>query len=136
MMEVFGHYQQHPLHDESTYTETLSEGYNIDRRMSDTISPIKSPIPVRSSMTIPYQAMGSAHAFAKYDVIMNMQICELNYQGDYIPIPVNHVKETNCSYFIMQQGLQRRLVLSLVYDTNIELKMKQVRCKIRILCGY
>ena len=126
MIEVFGHYEQHPLHFESTSSEYE---YHSDRRMSDTIPPVKSPSPSRPGLAVPYQNLSSAQAVAKYDVIMNLQICELNPQGDYIPVPVTHVRETNGSFFLLQQGLQRRLVLSFVYDSNIELKMKKVRWK-------
>ncbi|KAI6649541.1 hypothetical protein LOD99_6707 [Oopsacas minuta] len=125
MIEVFGHYEQHPLHFESQFSDQY-EHIN-ERRASDTIPPVKSPAPSRSALTIPYQNLSTAQPVARYDVIMNLQICELNPQGDYIPVPVTHVKETNGSFFLLQQGLQRRLVLSFVYDSNIELKMKKVK---------
>ncbi|KAI6649527.1 Kinesin-like protein [Oopsacas minuta] len=125
MIEVFGHFEQHPLHFESQFSDQY-EHIN-ERRASDTIPPVKSPAPSRSALTIPYQNLSTAQPVARYDVIMNLQICELNPQGDYIPVPVTHVKETNASFFLLQQGLQRRLVLSFVYDSNIELKMKKVK---------
>ena len=59
---------------------------------------------------------------------MSLQICELNLQEDYIPVPVTHVRETNGSFFLLQQGLQRRVVQSFVYDSKIELKMKVDCC--------
>ena len=128
MIEVFGHYEQHPLHFESTAADQYE--FQGDRRNSHTIPPVKSSVPSRSLLTVPYQNVSSAQPVARYDVIMNLQICELNLQGDYIPVPVTHVRETNGSFFLLQQGLQRRLVLSFVYDSNIELKMKKVVCYI------
>ena len=114
MIEVFGHYEQHPLHFES-----------------DTVPPVKSPTPFRPGLTVPYQKVSSAQPVAKYDVIMNLQICEQNPQGDYIPVPVTHVRKTNGSFFLLQQALQKRLVLSFVYDSTIELKMKKVSALVR-----
>ena len=123
MIEVFGHYEQHPLHFESSSSKYE---YHSDRRMRDAIPPVKSPAPSRPGLAVPYQNLSSAQTVAKYDVIMNLQICELNPQGDYIPVPVTHVRKTNGSFFLLQQGLQRRLVLSFVYDSNIEQKIKHV----------
>ena len=109
MIEVFGHYEQHPLHFES-----------------DTVPPVKSPAPSRSGLTVPYQKLSSAQSVAKYDVIMNLQICELNPEGDYVPVPVTYEKETNESSFILQQCLQKRIILSFVYDSILKPKIKKV----------
>ena len=114
LIEVFGHFES----QFSDQNDNLSS-----REVSNTIPPVKS---TRTALTVPYQKISSAQPVARYDVIMNLQICELNSQGDYIPVPVTHVRETNGSYFLLQQGLLRRLVLSFVFDSNIELKMKKV----------
>ena len=49
------------------------------------------------------------------DILTHFEICELGPSGEYIPVPVTH-PEGQDSYFMLQQGLQRRIRMTLVYE--------------------
>ncbi len=50
------------------------------------------------------------------DILTHFEICELGPSGDYIPVPVTHPAEGQDSYFMLQQGLQRRIRMTLIYE--------------------
>ncbi|CEP11450.1 hypothetical protein [Parasitella parasitica] len=67
------------------------------------------------------------------DVVAHIQICELTPEGDYNPVPVEPAGEVFGQYdtFSLQQGQQRRVVLSLsstgAFEKIVDLRIGHVR---------
>ncbi|KAF0296233.1 Kinesin-like protein unc-104 [Amphibalanus amphitrite] len=115
VFEVFGHYQQHPLHNDS--------------RM-DSCPPLAIPIsqPVRSSKFGPLQQPCSAHVHARHDILVWFEICELAPSGEYVPAVVEHQDELPTGgQFLLHQGIQRRLRVTVVHERSAEINWKDVR---------
>lgn len=63
----------------------------------------------------------------RHDVLAWIQICELNDDGEYTPVKVNHTEFNNSKdhqfkqyqdVFCLRQGLQRRIALTLTHDSG------------------
>ncbi|PIO39743.1 hypothetical protein AB205_0131000, partial [Aquarana catesbeiana] len=69
---------------------------------------------------------GQCHC--KYDLMSYFQICELEANGDYIPVAVDHGVGLPChGTFLLHQGIQRRISVTLVHEAGAELKWLEVR---------
>jgi kinesin family protein 1 len=58
----------------------------------------------------------------KHDVLAWIQICELNADGDYVPVPV-----VLQDVFCLRQGLQRRIALTLLHDSGKQFDWKEIK---------
>jgi kinesin family protein 1 len=58
----------------------------------------------------------------KHDVLAWIQICELDADGDYVPVPV-----VSQDVFCLRQGLQRRIALTLVHDSGKQFDWKEIK---------
>ena len=126
VLEVFGHYQQHPLHGASSedVLPTLEPAAPI--RMPQTPIP-QSAIPVRSSKTSVFDAAGSTHTVTTVDLMTHFEILELSPTGEYLPAAVNHTNVSLTSgCFLLQQGIQRRISLSILYESGSGIKWNKV----------
>lgn len=54
--------------------------------------------------------------------------CLLGPDGDYVPCVVDHSEELPCrGLFMLHQGLQRRIRITVVHETASELRWKEIR---------
>ncbi|KAJ8923444.1 hypothetical protein NQ315_002003 [Exocentrus adspersus] len=123
VFEVFGHYQQHPLHKDAKLDGNVRQP---PRRMLPPSIPISQP--VRSSKFGALPSPCTAHIHAKVDVLVWFEICELAPSGEYVPVVVEHSDDLPCrGLFLLHQGIQRRIRITIVHDQAAEIKWKDVR---------
>ncbi|KAG7228677.1 hypothetical protein INR49_008453 [Caranx melampygus] len=64
----------------------------------------------------------------KYDLMVFFEICELEANGDYIPAVVDHRGGMPChGTFLLHQGLQRRITVTIVHESGGDMEWKEVR---------
>lgn len=123
VFEVFGHYQQHPLHKDAKLEGSVRQP---PRRMLPPSIPISQP--VRSSKFGALPSPCTAHIHAKIDVLVWFEICELAPNGEYVPVVVEHSDDLPCrGLFLLHQGIQRRIRITIVHDQAAEIKWRDVR---------
>ncbi|XP_046405614.1 kinesin-like protein unc-104 isoform X7 [Ischnura elegans] len=125
VFEVFGHYQQHPLHKDAK-----QEGGQYVRQPPKRMLPPSIPIsqPVRSPKFGVLPSPSTSHVHAKYDVLVWFEICELAPNGEYVPAVVDHSDDLPCrGLFMLHQGIQRRIRITIVHENTPELRWKDVR---------
>lgn len=61
--------------------------------------------------------------FTKHDVMVWFEICELAPSGEYLPVPVDQ----STGSFMLHQGIQRRIRITIVHEPTTELKWKDIR---------
>lgn len=128
VFEVFGHYQQHPLHRDSrdACQQQHSSVRQPPRRMFPRTLPISQP--VRSPKFDILQCPSTTHIYAKHDVLVWFEICELTPNGEYTPAVVDHSDDAPCGgTYSLHQGIQRRIRLTLVHDQTPNVCWKDVR---------
>jgi len=70
----------------------------------------------------------TAHVYAKYDLLVWFEICELTPNGDYVPVVVDHLDSTPCrGTFLLHQGIQRRLRISVIHEKDADIVWKDIR---------
>uniref|UniRef100_A0A1I8P2C7 Kinesin-like protein unc-104 n=1 Tax=Stomoxys calcitrans TaxID=35570 RepID=A0A1I8P2C7_STOCA len=123
MFKVFGHYQTHPLHKDAKQ-EFVSRP--PPRRMLPPSIPISQP--VRSPKFGPLPCPPSSTVLAKHDVLVWFEICELAPNGEYVPAVVEHSDDLPCrGLFLLHQGIQRRIRITIVHEPTAEVKWKDIR---------
>ncbi|XP_059477095.1 kinesin-like protein unc-104 isoform X5 [Neocloeon triangulifer] len=127
VFEVFGHYQQHPLHKVAKQDCCNAfSGRQPPRRMLPPHIPISQP--VRSPKFGALPSPSTSHVHAKYDVLVWFEICELAPSGEYVPCVVEHSDDLPCrGLFLLHQGIQRRLRITIVHEHAAELRWRDVR---------
>uniref|UniRef100_A0A8C2WK97 plus-end-directed kinesin ATPase n=1 Tax=Cyclopterus lumpus TaxID=8103 RepID=A0A8C2WK97_CYCLU len=99
VFEVFGHYQQHPLH------------FHVAATKLNTIT--------KSNL---------GQCVSKYDLLVWFEISELEPTGEYIPAVVDHSGGLPCNgTYLLHQGIQRRITVTLIHEKGSELHWKDVR---------
>ncbi|UYV71414.1 unc-104 [Cordylochernes scorpioides] len=68
----------------------------------------------------------ATHIHAKYDLLAWVEICELAPSGEYYPAVVDH-HDVCQGTFLLHQGIQRRIRLTLIHDATAELRWRDVR---------
>ncbi|XP_037953278.1 kinesin-like protein unc-104 isoform X4 [Teleopsis dalmanni] len=123
MFKIFGHYQSHPLHKDAKQ-EFISRP--PPRRMLPPSIPISQP--VRSPKFGPLPCPPSSTVLAKHDVLVWFEICELAPNGEYVPSVVEHSDDLPCrGLFLLHQGIQRRIRITIVHEPTAEVKWKDIR---------
>uniref|UniRef100_A0A7N6BU43 plus-end-directed kinesin ATPase n=1 Tax=Anabas testudineus TaxID=64144 RepID=A0A7N6BU43_ANATE len=113
VFEVFGHYQQHPLH---------LHGQDLIR-LSLCICVL---VPATKLNTITKSNLGQC--VSKYDLLVWFEISELEPTGEYIPAIVDHSGGLPChGTYLLHQGIQRRITVTLIHEKGSELHWKDVR---------
>ncbi|XP_053599051.1 kinesin-like protein unc-104 isoform X2 [Microplitis demolitor] len=123
VFEVFGHYQQHPLHKDAK----LDYVRQPPKRMLPPSIPISQPVrSPKFGSVLP--SPSTSHIHAKYDVLVWFEICELAPNGEYVPLVVDHSDDLPCrGVFLLHQGIQRRIRITIVHEHAQELRWKDVR---------
>uniref|UniRef100_A0A452VI09 plus-end-directed kinesin ATPase n=1 Tax=Ursus maritimus TaxID=29073 RepID=A0A452VI09_URSMA len=109
VFEVFGHYQQHPLH---------LQGQELNR-----FEPEKQ----RFLLFVLFKT-SLGQSMSKYDLLVWFEISELEPTGEYIPAVVDHTAGLPCQgTFLLHQGIQRRVTVTIIHEKGSELHWKDVR---------
>ncbi|KFV10915.1 Kinesin-like KIF1B [Tauraco erythrolophus] len=123
VFEVFGHYQQHPLHLQG---QDLSSPPQPSRRFFPPPMPLSKPVPATKLNTMSKPSLGQS--VSKYDLLVWFEISELEPTGEYIPAIVDHTGGLPCQgTFLLHQGIQRRITVTIIHEKGNELHWKDVR---------
>ncbi|XP_021099133.1 kinesin-like protein KIF1B isoform X12 [Heterocephalus glaber] len=123
VFEVFGHYQQHPLHLQG---QDLSSPPQPSRRFFPPPMPLSKPVPATKLNTMSKTSLGQS--MSKYDLLVWFEISELEPTGEYIPAVVDHTAGLPCQgTFLLHQGIQRRITVTIIHEKGSELHWKDVR---------
>uniref|UniRef100_A0A672M2V8 plus-end-directed kinesin ATPase n=1 Tax=Sinocyclocheilus grahami TaxID=75366 RepID=A0A672M2V8_SINGR len=123
VFEVFGHYQQHPLHIHGQEVVSPSQP---SRKYYPPPMPLSKPVPATKLNTITKSNLGQW--VSKYDLLAWFEISELEPTGDYIPAVVDHTGGLPChGTYLLHQGIQRRITVTLIHEKGCELHWKDVR---------
>ncbi|KAG6463634.1 hypothetical protein O3G_MSEX013986 [Manduca sexta] len=140
VFEVFGHYQQHPLHKEeialtrhSVLQDAKQDGpvatRTPPRRMLPPSIPISAPVrsPKWGAASVAPPCC-SSHLHSKHDLLVWFEICELAPSGEYVPAVVEHSDELPCrGLFLLHQGIQRRIRITILHEPSQDLQWTDVR---------
>ncbi|XP_068589067.1 kinesin-like protein KIF1B isoform X2 [Cebidichthys violaceus] len=123
VFEVFGHYQQHPLH---FHGQELISPPTPSRKYYPIPMPLSKPVPATKLNTITKSNLGQC--CSKYDLLVWFEISELEPTGEYIPALVDHSGGLPCNgTYLLHQGIQRRITVTLIHEKGSELHWKDVR---------
>ncbi|CAL8148135.1 unnamed protein product [Orchesella dallaii] len=150
LFEVFGHYQQHPLHKDAKQDPLSQTGLNRNApRRLQLQPPIPISAPVRSTrfplppsiataavthtstalLLSPSNAiMPTSHIAKRLELLVWFEICELAPNGEYLPCTITHGDHLPCrGVFVLHQGIQRRIRITIVHETDEDVKWRDVR---------
>ncbi|XP_073726235.1 kinesin-like protein KIF1A isoform X16 [Misgurnus anguillicaudatus] len=86
----------------------------------------QKPVPATKLTALTRPTSGPCHC--KYDLMVFFEICELEANGDYIPAVVDHRVGMPChGTFMLHQGIQRRVTVTIVHETGRDIEWKEVR---------
>ncbi|XP_014639341.1 PREDICTED: kinesin-like protein KIF1B isoform X11 [Ceratotherium simum simum] len=136
VFEVFGHYQQHPLHLQGQEPNSPPQP---SRRFFPPPMPLSKPVPSCQSERVPkgdvpatklntMSKTSLGQSMSKYDLLVWFEISELEPTGEYIPAVVDHTAGLPCQgTFLLHQGIQRRITVTIIHEKGSELHWKDVR---------
>ncbi|XP_058890616.1 kinesin-like protein KIF1A isoform X14 [Acipenser ruthenus] len=123
VFEVFGHYQRQPF---PPLCKDLISPLRPSRRQFPRVMPLSKPVPATKLTTLSRPTAGPCRC--KYDLMVFFEICELEANGDYIPAVVDHRSGMPChGTFLLHQGIQRRITVTIVHETGGDIEWKEVR---------
>uniref|UniRef100_A0AAR2K1D7 plus-end-directed kinesin ATPase n=1 Tax=Pygocentrus nattereri TaxID=42514 RepID=A0AAR2K1D7_PYGNA len=123
VFEVFGHYQKQPF---PALCKDLISPLRPCRRQFPRVMPLSKPVPATKLTTLTRPTAGPCHC--KYDLMVFFEICELEANGDYVPAAVDHRGGMPChGTFLLHQGIQRRVTVTIVHETGSDIQWKEVR---------
>ncbi|XP_051567544.1 kinesin-like protein KIF1A isoform X19 [Myxocyprinus asiaticus] len=123
VFEVFGHYQTQPF---PLLCKDLISPFRPCRRQFPRVMPLSKPVPATKLTALTRPTAGPCHC--KYDLMVYFEICELEANGDYIPAVVDHRVGMPChGTFMLHQGIQRRVTVTIVHETGRDIEWKEVR---------
>ncbi|XP_055079037.1 kinesin-like protein KIF1B isoform X2 [Periophthalmus magnuspinnatus] len=123
VFEVFGHYQQHPLH---VHGQDIISPPTPSRKYYPIPMPLSKPVPATKLNTFTKSYLGQS--ISKYDLLVWFEISELEPTGEYIPAVVDHSGGLPChGTYLLHQGIQRRITVTLIHEKGSELHWKDVR---------
>ncbi|XP_061592383.1 kinesin-like protein KIF1B isoform X26 [Cololabis saira] len=86
----------------------------------------KHHVPATKLNTITKSNLGQC--VSKYDLLVWFEISELEPTGEYIPAIVDHSGGLPCNgTYLLHQGIQRRITVTLIHEKGSELHWKDVR---------
>ncbi|XP_047442614.1 kinesin-like protein KIF1A isoform X30 [Mugil cephalus] len=123
VFEVFGHYQKQPF---LPICKDVISPLRPCRRQFPRVMPLSKPVPATKLTAVTRPQAGPCHS--KYDLMVFFEICELEANGDYIPAVVDHRGGMPChGTFLLHQGLQRRITVTIVHESAGDMEWKEVR---------
>ncbi|XP_036369357.1 kinesin-like protein unc-104 isoform X6 [Octopus sinensis] len=146
VFEVFGHYQQHPLHEQAkenllcsgsplysnirrpprrSFPMSLPVSKPVPSPKFGVITPPSSPLAVPSGWTLD---PSTSPVHAKYDLLVWFEICELAPNGEYVPTVVDHSDDLPCAgTYLLHQGIQRRITITIVHEKGPDLIWRDIK---------
>ncbi|MEE6485175.1 hypothetical protein FKM82_014194 [Ascaphus truei] len=122
VFEVFGHYQQHPMHLQGLDLSPPQQS----RRYFPSPMPLSKPVAATKLNPLSKPSLGQS--VSKYDLLVWFEISELEPTGEYIPAVVDHTGGQSCQgTFLLHQGIQRRITVTIIHEKGNELHWKDVR---------
>ncbi|XP_066126567.1 kinesin-like protein KIF1B isoform X5 [Saccopteryx bilineata] len=86
----------------------------------------KCDVPATKLNTMSKTSLGQS--MSKYDLLVWFEISELEPTGEYIPAVVDHTAGLPCQgTFLLHQGIQRRITVTIIHEKGSELHWKDVR---------
>ncbi|XP_074749286.1 kinesin-like protein KIF1B isoform X1 [Strix uralensis] len=86
----------------------------------------KRDVPATKLNTMSKPSLGQS--VSKYDLLVWFEISELEPTGEYIPAIVDHTGGLPCQgTFLLHQGIQRRITVTIIHEKGSELHWKDVR---------
>ncbi|XP_034359226.1 kinesin-like protein KIF1B isoform X3 [Arvicanthis niloticus] len=86
----------------------------------------KQYVPATRLNTMNKTSLGQS--MSKYDLLVWFEISELEPTGEYIPAVVDHTAGLPCQgTFLLHQGIQRRITVTIIHEKGSELHWKDVR---------
>ncbi|XP_074781152.1 kinesin-like protein KIF1B isoform X6 [Athene noctua] len=86
----------------------------------------KRDVPATKLNTMSKPSLGQS--VSKYDLLVWFEISELEPTGEYIPAVVDHTGGLPCQgTFLLHQGIQRRITVTIIHEKGSELHWKDVR---------
>ncbi|TKC51009.1 hypothetical protein EI555_003153, partial [Monodon monoceros] len=95
------------------------------------------PVPSRQTERVPKRdatklntmsKTSLGQSMSKYDLLVWFEISELEPTGEYIPAVVDHTAGLPCQgTFLLHQGIQRRITVTIIHEKGSELHWKDVR---------
>ncbi|XP_010788798.1 kinesin-like protein KIF1A, partial [Notothenia coriiceps] len=123
VFEVFGHYQKQPF---LPLCKDIISPLRPCRRQFPRVMPLSKPVPATKLTAMTRPQAGPCHC--KYDLMVFFEICELEATGEYIPAVVDHRGGMPChGTYLLHQGLQRRITVTIVHESGGELEWKDIR---------
>ncbi|XP_064159917.1 kinesin-like protein KIF1B isoform X2 [Anguilla rostrata] len=123
VFEVFGHYQHPPLHLSG---QDLNSFLQPSRKHPPPTMPLSKTVPATKLNAISKRDLGQC--VSKYDLLVWFEISELEPTGEYIPAVVDHTAGLPChGTYLLHQGIQRRITVTLIHEKGSELHWKDVR---------
>uniref|UniRef100_A0A667I554 plus-end-directed kinesin ATPase n=1 Tax=Lynx canadensis TaxID=61383 RepID=A0A667I554_LYNCA len=96
------------------------------RRFFPPPMPLSKPVPATKLNTMSKTSLGQS--MSKYDLLVWFEISELEPTGEYIPAVVDHTAGLPCQgTFLLHQGIQRRITVTIIHEKGSELHWKDVR---------
>ncbi|GAU97044.1 hypothetical protein RvY_08405-2 [Ramazzottius varieornatus] len=132
LFEIFGHcHDQQALLNKQSSLDT-----SIPRSMPKHMLPPTMAVsqPVQSSRIGPLKVPNTNPVHSTFDLLVSFEVRELAPNGEYLPVVVDHDDGQPCSgIYILHQGIQRRLTITIVHDSGNELGWKDVK---ELLIGH
>ncbi|XP_043532161.1 kinesin-like protein KIF1B isoform X16 [Chiloscyllium plagiosum] len=123
VFEVFGHYQQHPYYYQGQDFKSPPQPV---RKYFPPPMPLSKPVPATKVNAMSKPTLGQC--VSKYDLLVWFEISELEPTGEYIPAVVDHSGGLPCQgTYLLHQGIQRRITVTIVHEKGSELHWKDVR---------
>ncbi|CAF3805243.1 unnamed protein product [Adineta steineri] len=121
VFEVMGHYQEH----------LNSKFYNTIATPSPIIHtrpiPFSKPISVQTLNSLTTTTNSTSEIHSSHDILVWYEIFELSPNGEYVAVTVDHSDDIQCSgRFILHQGIQRRIGITLCHESSCELIWKNI----------
>uniref|UniRef100_A0A2C9M9P9 Kinesin-like protein unc-104 n=1 Tax=Biomphalaria glabrata TaxID=6526 RepID=A0A2C9M9P9_BIOGL len=146
VFEVLGHYQQHPLHEQSKDCPYVRPPPS----RSFPTMPVSKPVPSPKYGIIAPSSKSeedekdknddlerkkkrkaqdsSSPVHSQCDLLVWFEICELAPNGEYVPVVVDHSEDLPTKgIFMLHQGIQRRLRITIVHEKRTHFAWKDVR---------
>uniref|UniRef100_A0A665TMM6 plus-end-directed kinesin ATPase n=1 Tax=Echeneis naucrates TaxID=173247 RepID=A0A665TMM6_ECHNA len=115
VFEVFGHYQQHPLH---LHGQDLISPPTPSRKYYPIPMPLSKPVPATKLNTITKSNLGQC--VSKYDLLVWFEISELEPTGEYIPAVVDHSGGLPChGTYLLHQVQEILLMVCLLSSSHL-----------------
>lgn len=123
--KIYGHYNGNVTKNLKLPTRTPPK--RLQQLPSITMSqPIRSTKFTQLAMSPTTERKASitpSSTIAKHDILVWFEICELALNGEYLPVPVDELTGS----FLLHQGIQRRIRITIVHEPTTELKWKDIR---------